>query len=214
MSFSSLRRPEAGIDRLKIGRLDRHKTRYRQSLVAPRSMVAGCVLMVAEVLHRFHSLCLHRRCPFGVFRACSAFFMSLGGVVGLRRSLVRLYGQPLLLMSHADGADEFLSIYFTHCRPDEDDGQRLDVQDEMSISGLVWSGVSVGPAIDSDGACTSTTRVIAGLDERAQSAWQTARNIGSCTAKLRLPWSRGHTGRMNFTGNSRWSVVCSYCITS
>ena len=61
--------------------------------------------------------------------------------------------------------------------------------------------------IDSDGACTSTTRVIAGLDERAQSVWQTARNIGSCTAKLRLPWSQGHTGRMNFRGNSRWSVV-------
>ena len=68
----------------------------------------------------------------------------------MRRSLVRLYGQPLLLMSHADGADEVLSIYFTHSGPDEDDGQRLDVQDEMSISGLVWSGVSVGPASGDD----------------------------------------------------------------
>ena len=62
------------------------------------------------------------------------------GCCGLRRSLVRLYGQPLLLISHADGADEVLSIYFTHSGPDEDDGQRLDLQDEMSISGWVCSG--------------------------------------------------------------------------
>ena len=60
--------------------------------------------------------------------------------------------------------------------------------------------------IDSDGACTSTTLVIAGLDERAQSAWQTAPDIGSCTAKLRLPWSRRRTGRMKFPGNSRWRL--------
>ena len=127
MSFSSLRRPEAGIDRLKIGRLDRHKTRYRQSLVAPRSMVAGCVLMVAEVLGICH--------PLG------------RGWCGLRRSLVRLYGRAATFV---DVACRWVRLRSTHSGPDEDDGQRLDLQDEMSISGLVWSGVSVGPASGDD----------------------------------------------------------------
>ena len=149
MSFSSLRRPEAGIDRLKIGRLDRDKTPYRQSLVAPRSMVAGCVLMVAEVLHRFHSLCLHRGCPFGVFRACSAFFMSLGGVVVVCGGLLSVCtGSHFCRMPMAP----MRSFQFTSLIP-----VRTRTTGSVSISktrcrsqGGCGLGVSVGPASGDD----------------------------------------------------------------